>query len=107
MASPAFVSAVQSALGWRIPHLGKHRCHPPKASFDGYELVWAEEFNRDVLDQGKWTCRTDSKHLSTQKSENVSARDGFLYLALKKGRRVKEFHWRWDHQSWGIQVWLL
>jgi beta-glucanase (GH16 family) len=55
------------------------------ASLDRCELVWAEEFNGDVLDQGKWTYRTDSKHLSTQKPENVSARDGFLHLALKKG----------------------
>jgi beta-glucanase (GH16 family) len=57
---------------------------PPKAPLDGYELVWAEEFNGDVLDQGKWTYRTDSKHLSTQKPENVSVRDGVLHLALKK-----------------------
>jgi len=57
---------------------------PPKAPLAGYELAWAEEFDGEVLDTGKWAYRTDSKHLSTQKPENVSVRDGVLHLHLKK-----------------------
>jgi len=57
---------------------------PPKAPLAGYELAWAEEFDGEVLDKGKWAYRTDSKHLSTQKPENVLVRDGVLHLQLKK-----------------------
>lgn len=57
---------------------------PPKSPLAGYELVWAEEFHGDVLDKAKWTYRTDSKHLSTQKPENVSVQNGLLHLQLKK-----------------------
>ena len=57
---------------------------PPKAPLAGYRLAWAEEFDGDVLDKAKWTYRTDSKHLSTQKPENVSVQNGLLHLQLKK-----------------------
>jgi beta-glucanase (GH16 family) len=57
---------------------------PPKAPLAGYELAWADEFDGDALDKGKWAYRTDSKHLSTQKPENVLVRDGVLHLVLKK-----------------------
>jgi beta-glucanase (GH16 family) len=57
---------------------------PPKSPLAGYELTWADEFDGEALDKGKWAYRTDSKHLSTQKPENVSVRDGCLHLALKK-----------------------
>jgi beta-glucanase (GH16 family) len=57
---------------------------PPKAPLAGYELAWAEEFDGDVLDRSKWVYRTDSKHLSTQKPENISVQGGTLHLQLKK-----------------------
>jgi beta-glucanase (GH16 family) len=56
----------------------------PKAPLAGYELAWAQEFDGDVLDTNKWVYRTDSKHLSTQKPENVSVQDGLLHFRLKK-----------------------
>jgi beta-glucanase (GH16 family) len=56
----------------------------PRAPVSGYNLVWNDEFNGTALDVSKWGFRTDSKHLSTQKSENVSVKDGLLRLTLKK-----------------------
>lgn len=50
----------------------------------GYKLVWADEFNGDSLDTNKWDYRTDSKMWSTQLPQNVSVRDGYLILAVKK-----------------------
>jgi len=50
----------------------------------GYKLSWADEFDGDKLDTAKWDYRTDSKHWSTQKPENVSVADGRLKLAAKK-----------------------
>lgn len=56
----------------------------PVAPVSGYTLLWNEEFESGALDASKWTCRTDSKHLSTQQPENVSVKDGLLRLTLKK-----------------------
>ena len=56
----------------------------PATPLPGYELVWSDEFDGGVLDVAKWGCRTDSKHLSTQKPQNVSVKDGLLHLTLKK-----------------------
>ncbi len=50
----------------------------------GYALVWSDEFEGATLDTAKWTWRTDSKNLSTQKPENVIVKDGLLRLTLKK-----------------------
>ena len=50
----------------------------------GYQLAWSDEFNDGKLDASKWEYRTDSKHWSTQKPENVSVSDGKLRLAVKK-----------------------
>jgi len=50
----------------------------------GYELVFSDEFNGDVLDAQKWTYRLDSKALSTQQSENISVKNGHLEIALRK-----------------------
>ncbi len=50
----------------------------------GYELVFSDEFNGDVLDTQKWTYRLDSKALSTQQAENISVRNGNLEIALRK-----------------------
>lgn len=50
----------------------------------GYKLVWSDEFNDGKLDTNKWGFRTDSKMWSTQKPENVSVRDGKLFLDAKK-----------------------
>ena len=50
----------------------------------GYKLKWADEFDKPKVDLTKWVYRTDSKHWSTQKPENVSVSDGKLRLAVKK-----------------------
>jgi beta-glucanase (GH16 family) len=50
----------------------------------GYKLTWSDNFNGRVLDQSKWTYRTDSKLLSTQTPQNVSVRHGHLVIALRK-----------------------
>ena len=57
------------------------------ASLPDYVLLWSDEFDGNTLDASKWTCRTDSKNLSTQKPENVVVKDGLLRLTLKKKRR--------------------
>ena len=49
-----------------------------------YKLVWSDEFDEGRLDTNKWTFRTDSKMWSTQKPENVSVHDGYLFLGVKK-----------------------
>jgi beta-glucanase (GH16 family) len=54
------------------------------APLPGYKLVWQDEFAGAALDASKWTYRTDSKNLSTQKPENVVVKDGLLRLTLKK-----------------------
>ncbi len=50
----------------------------------GYTLKWSDEFDGAALDAAKWNFRTDSKHWSTQKPENVSVADGMLRLNVKK-----------------------
>ena len=54
------------------------------APLPGYALAWSDEFDGPTLDAAKWTYRTDSKNLSTQKPENVVVKDGLLRLTLKK-----------------------
>ncbi len=56
----------------------------PTAPVSGYTLAWNDEFESGKIDSTKWGYRTDSKHLSTQKPENVSVKDGLLRLELKK-----------------------
>ncbi|MDX6766463.1 MAG: glycoside hydrolase family 16 protein [Candidatus Methylacidiphilales bacterium] len=56
----------------------------PAAPPDGSRLVWSDEFDGTVLDRAKWVFRTDSKHWSTQKPENVTVEGGVLKLHLKK-----------------------
>jgi beta-glucanase (GH16 family) len=55
----------------------------------GYKLVWSDEFDGAKLDTGKWVYRTDSKHWSTQKPENVVLADGKLRLEVKKEKAGK------------------
>lgn len=54
------------------------------AAPEGYKLKWSDEFNGRKVDVRKWTYRTDSKHWSTQKPENVVVENGNLVLLLKK-----------------------
>ncbi len=56
----------------------------PTAPVSGYMLAWNDEFNGSAIDSAQWGYRTDSKHLSTQKPENVSVKEGLLRLTLKK-----------------------
>lgn len=56
----------------------------PTAPVSGYALAWNDEFNGSAIDSARWSYRTDSKHLSTQKPDNVSLKDGLLRLTLKK-----------------------
>lgn len=51
---------------------------------EGYKLKWADEFEGSKLDRVRWVYRTDSKHWSTQKPENVAIEKGNLVLLLKK-----------------------
>lgn len=54
------------------------------APLAGYKLAWADEFDGNTLDTNKWTFRTDRKHLSAQRPENVLVSSGLLRLILKK-----------------------
>lgn len=56
----------------------------PAAPVSGYTLAWNDEFDGGAVDAAKWAYRSDSKHLSTQKPENVSVKEGILRLTLKK-----------------------
>lgn len=56
------------------------RAEPPA----GYKLSWSDEFDGDKVDLAKWIYRTDSKHWSTQKPENVEVRGGTLQLNVRK-----------------------
>ena len=49
-----------------------------------YKLVFSDEFNEKTLDTNKWHFRTDSKHWSKQKSQNINLAGGFLQIHLKK-----------------------
>ncbi|QOY89568.1 glycoside hydrolase family 16 protein [Paludibaculum fermentans] len=51
---------------------------------EGYQLKWADEFEGSKVDLSKWVYRTDSKHWSTQRPENVIQEKGRLVLLLKK-----------------------
>lgn len=55
-----------------------------EAPLPGYQLVWSDEFDGQTLDTKKWEHRTDSKHWSTQKAENIAVADGKLRITLKK-----------------------
>lgn len=50
----------------------------------GLKLTWSDDFNGDKVDETKWEYRTDSKLLSTQSPGNVTVKDGYLSIALKK-----------------------
>jgi beta-glucanase (GH16 family) len=50
----------------------------------GYRLDWSDEFGGDRLNTGEWHYRTDSKHWSTQRPENVAVSGGYLQLNLVK-----------------------
>lgn len=51
---------------------------------EGYLLKWSDEFIGKHLDTEKWNYRTDSKHWSSQRPENVELANGKLFLKLKK-----------------------
>lgn len=69
----------------------------PAAPVPGYVLAWSDDFDGSLLDAAKWVYRTDSKHLSMQKPENVSVRDGLLKVVLKKETAGKK-----DYTGGGI-----
>ncbi len=58
----------------------------PDIEIDGrrFTIAFQDEFDGESLDTDKWDYRTDSKHWSTQRKENVEVKDGSLYLNLKK-----------------------
>ncbi len=53
-------------------------------SMAGYKLVWHDEFDGDKLNAAEWNYRTDARHWSVQKPENVSLGGGMLHLACRK-----------------------
>lgn len=63
-----------------------------KIELDGknYGLAFADEFNGTEIDLSKWTHRIDSKHWSTQRIQNTTLGNGFLYLNLKKEKALKK-----------------
>ncbi len=77
------VSSILSPLSSSAQSSGSNSI-APTAPISGYTLVWNDEFTASAIDSAKWTYRTDSKHLSTQKPENISVKDGLLRLTLKK-----------------------
>lgn len=62
----------------------KNAAPAPVVAPPGYTLVWSDEFEGDKLNLEEWVYRTDSKHWSTQKPENVVVADGKLILNLRK-----------------------
>ncbi|RGN36438.1 glycoside hydrolase family 16 protein [Bacteroides oleiciplenus] len=50
----------------------------------GYKLVWADEFESSRLDTSKWRYRIGKSGTSYQRAENVSLKDGKLWIDLKK-----------------------
>jgi hypothetical protein len=73
---------LNTAAFWLLGLAGVARIYaaPPA----GYSLVWADEFEGSELQHTQWDYRTDSKHWSTQRQENVSVHDGCLWLTLRK-----------------------
>ena len=59
-------------------------CAATAAPPAGYKLAWSDDFDGTALDTNRWDYRTDSKHWSTQKPQNVSVSGGLLHLAVKK-----------------------
>ncbi len=53
-----------------------------ESPLEGYELAWNDEFDGLSLNTEKWAYRTDNKHQSIQRKENVSIKDGALVLDL-------------------------
>jgi beta-glucanase (GH16 family) len=53
-------------------------------SLKKYSLAWSDEFEAPSLDETQWNYRTDSKHWSTQRPENVEVTGGTLKLHVKK-----------------------
>lgn len=49
-----------------------------------YKLDFHDEFNSGKLDNARWNYRTDSKHWSTQVSNNVTLDNGTLRLNVRK-----------------------
>lgn len=50
----------------------------------GYTLSWSDEFDGNSLDAAEWGHRTDSKHWSAQKPENITVEDGRMRIQVKK-----------------------
>lgn len=54
------------------------------SSLVDYQLAWADEFEGRALDRERWDYRTDRKHWSAQKPENIEVSGGTLKLHLRK-----------------------
>lgn len=60
----------------------------------GWDLVWADEFDGDVLDRTKWAPEVscwgggnDERQCYLDRPENVSVADGYLYLKAVPGKQ--------------------
>ena len=85
MKSLKFPAVAAILLGCAQPLFAQSQVPSVKGvSVNGYTLVWSDEFDGATLDPVKWNYRTDSKHWSTQKPENVTISNGILHLAVKK-----------------------
>ena len=63
----------------------------------GYQLVWADEFDGNRLDESRWLYRTGERYWSTQLPANVAVHDGCLWLACKKEKTAKS-----DYTAGGV-----
>lgn len=76
----------------------------------GWQLVWSDEFDGDSLDTTKWNYEEDcwgggnnERQCYTDKTENVSVKDGVLNItALKKTTRGYAWPKSWRASSEGI-----
>ncbi|MCR4651125.1 MAG: RICIN domain-containing protein [Lachnospiraceae bacterium] len=67
-------------------------CVPTQAATSSSTLIWSDEFNGSSLDTSKWTCEigngsggwgNNELEYYTNRSENVSVRDGYLHITAR------------------------
>jgi beta-glucanase (GH16 family) len=55
---------------------------PPASG--SWRLAFSDDFNGSAVDTAKWNLRTGPRLWSDQRAANVSVKDGFLHIALRK-----------------------
>ena len=64
------------------------------APSDSLYLVWADEFNGEILDTSFWTADVlgEPYHYSTDRPENLLVKDGYLYLTAREEQFLDKKH---------------